>query len=137
MDYKTNIDLSELKSMRFPGAQNNHDNVTSKDVLKNFAKRVDGIILEDDAIEDYFISNYNFARGKDIDIQTNRLINNYVTVINDILSDLATINKNITKIKNMIATDKESYLRLLHNSKNHVLWNYNMVLEHKNQLNFG
>jgi hypothetical protein len=63
MDYKTNIDLSELKSMRFPGAQNNHDNVTSKDVLKNFAKRVDGIILEDDAIEDYFISNYNFARG--------------------------------------------------------------------------
>jgi hypothetical protein len=54
MDYKTNIDLSELKSMRFPGAQNNHDNVTSKDVLKNFAKRVDGIILEDDAIDEYF-----------------------------------------------------------------------------------
>lgn len=66
--------------------------------------------MEDDAIEDYFISNYNFVRGENIDVQTNRLINNYVTVINDILSDLAIINKNITNIKNMIATDKESYL---------------------------
>ena len=110
MDGKINIDLSELKSMMFPGEQSTRNNVTSKDVLKNFAKRVDGVTLEDDAIEDYFISNYNFVRGENIDVQTNRLINNYVTVINDILSDLAIINKNITNIKNMIATDKESYL---------------------------
>lgn len=64
MDGKINIDLSELKSMMFPGEQSTRNNVTSKDVLKNFAKRVDGVTLEDDAIEDYFISNYNYALKK-------------------------------------------------------------------------
>lgn len=49
MDGKINIDLSELKSMMFPGEQSTRNNVTSKDVLKNFAKRVDGVTLEDDA----------------------------------------------------------------------------------------
>lgn len=43
MDGKINIDLSELKSMMFPGEQSTRNNVTSKDVLKNFAKRVDGV----------------------------------------------------------------------------------------------
>jgi hypothetical protein len=100
MDGKINIDLSELKSMMFPGEQSTRNNVTSKDVLKNFAKRVDGVTLEDDAIEDYFISNYNFVRGENIDVQTNRLINNYTFK-----------NKNIEKLLDLIVENILSYVK--------------------------
>ncbi len=103
------IDKSILESLFPGGVEQRNKDVDSSDILKNFAKRVDGVILRDEEILQHFVDKYKFSPGKDIVIQANKLINNYITVITDLLSDLSAIGHNISEIKSRTILDKDSY----------------------------